>query len=90
MLCSESRGIKMSVSQQYASLDAGEQAVFNLITSRATDQEICRMLKFESEDLSDVVAHINAVFGVTERTDLTTKILPLLIVREPVEAASAN
>jgi hypothetical protein len=80
----------MSVSQQYASLDAGAQAVFNLITSRATDQEICRMLKFESEDLSDAVAHINAVFGVTERADLTTKILPLLIVREPVEAASAN
>jgi hypothetical protein len=80
----------MSVSQQYASLDAGEQAVFNLITSRATDQEICRMLKFESEDLSNAVAHINAVFGVTERTDLTTKILPLLIVRQPTKGSSAN
>ena len=90
MFRSKSWGITMSVSQQYASLNAGEQAVFNLITSRATDQEICRMLKFASQDLSNALAHINAVFGVTERTDLTTKILPLLIVREPAEGASAN
>ena len=53
----------MLVSQQFASLDAGEQAVFNLITSTATDQEICRKLKYESEDLPNVVAHINAVFS---------------------------
>ncbi|MCW2319102.1 hypothetical protein SAMN06265338_12311 [Rhodoblastus acidophilus] len=69
----------MSVSQQFASLNAGEQAVFNLITSRATDQEICRMLKFEREDLVDAVAHINAVFGVADQTDLASKILPLLL-----------